>query len=484
MNSLFARLACMVFMVCPLATVAVNGAEPKAKPPGISLSAEGLSVNVSAFTLDGESFPAASIKVARMPGWFVGMSLLNKELMLLPRLGHRGWIPLARLDVDSAGRQIVVPLQAQMPASRLQKTSAVLSSRKPLTVLVLGSSLLHANSSTRNWPNILFANGLVHARGTKGRVQPVFRAMPAAGNIYQLAQLGDEAHIQQGTLKKSSASVGLLQGIDLVIIGTLANSGQDWQAVAEQIFNKLQAAGVEVIVVTDNAIKSPGVDFRAERMFQDGYRLIEMANLYGFEVADTAAFVAAADALHPGKIYRDHIHMSLPRSVGPASEDNGQQVWANALASVLSNRSMVPEARGAEKSATRVAASTTFLVLKADKMDEAPAERVALQVNPVTPSAGLRLLSEDRPVSFKVECLKSAYAVWYGDQKSAPASLEFTVNQKKVLTKLAGALPFPNEWVTKLYESETPLNGQATLRVTQSQARLVSIITESTIACR
>lgn len=419
-----------------------------------------------------------------MPGWFIGMSLLDKKLTLLPRLGHRGWIALARLDTDAVGRQIAVPIQAQLPASRLKKTSSVLASRESLKVLILGSSLLHANASTHNWPNILFAGGTVHAGGPKGRVQPLFRAMPSAGNIYQLGQLGDEAQIQQGVLKKVAVGMGLLQGVDLVIIGTLANSGPDWQNVAEQIFSKLRAAGVEVIVVTDNSMKEPGGDFRSERMFQDGYKLMEMANRYGFEIADTAAFVAAADTLHPGKIYRDHIHMSLPPAQGAAGGDNGQQVWADAVASVISNRGLSSGPRNIDKSPPSRSSSTTFLVLKADKMDEANSAMPVLQPNPLTSTSTLRLLSEDRPISFKVDCLKTVYAVWYGDQKSGPASLEFSVNQKKVTTKLAGAMPFPNEWVSKLYESEAPASGQAILRAAQSQARLVSIITESATTCR
>lgn len=98
---------------------------------------------------------------------------------------------------------------------------------------------------------------------------------------------------------------------------------------------RLREMNIEVIMVTDNA-HGPSTDYATMKtagIYFDGPEIFRIADLYGVEVADTAAYVFEAYIRAGGTgIYSDAIHMLSAAPAGQkAAPSGGHEVWARAV---------------------------------------------------------------------------------------------------------------------------------------------------------
>jgi hypothetical protein len=325
----------------------------KRVPEDGKVSASGLSCSVSAFRLGAWSFAGGSVLLPGDGAWFVGVEFWSSQLRVLPRLGHRGWVPVARVVASGGAITSVENIEPVMPECRIPRTMRKLHAGQPLSVVVMGSSLTSSGGAATDWPGMVFGAGATNRYRLPGTVSCQYRGIGASPNQYQLAQLGvASGHTSYGfpdsgfsrALTNKFAPNGrsaMFNGVDLVVIGLLANGGDYRLEAIEPVIRKLRQRGVEVIVVTDNP-QGPSTDYAAMTsagLYVDGPTVMQIADLYGVELADTAAYVASAHIRTGGVgIYGDAIHMATGLPVGPAAvlPANGHEAWARAVRSIFS----------------------------------------------------------------------------------------------------------------------------------------------------
>lgn len=327
------------------------GAALQNASPVVTISS-GLTVAVAAIEVDG--FVGAAGTIALIPNgtWFVGFDLFSKEVIALPRLGHRGWIPLAECITDDTTATVIRQIAPALPTSRIPRSISKIDSGEGLNVLILGSSLAEGTSDL-GWAGMLL-NGTSDTSDYKipGTVTYTNAALGGAPNQYGLAQLGFHSSHSATAYHDSGYphAVGLkgplngrsniTKGVDLAIITVLANGGDKRLDCIEPTIRLLRQQGIEVIVTTDNAQGSPFADYAAMTsagLYIDQPLLVRLADLYGVELADTAAYVADATLRYPNDdIYRDSIHMFAALPSGRTGQPSGgYEVWARAIRSVI-----------------------------------------------------------------------------------------------------------------------------------------------------
>lgn len=421
------------------------------------------------FRVDDRAFAAGEARFARDGIWFAGVDLGNNQPLVLPRLGHRGWLPLARVRIADGRVAEVRALNLVLPASRLGRSQAILKKGTPLKVLVLGSSLLNA-SSGRTWPALTLSLAVRSPYRLPGTTYPRYAALQSASNVFQLAQLSPLAGLSgDGRLTAAPSQPSVIDDADLVIIGVLANGGPNWERAVLPIFTALRDAGVNVLVVTDNATIRTAAVPAADVLYDRGPRLIALAERFGFEVADTAAHVAAAQAAFPGSIYRDHIHMTEAGDaaiVPPAP--SGQEVWARAVSSVFGlpaagalSAAASSDPNGADN-APSAPDEVEHMLVPATAVAKAAASGVlaghpwpkAIVVSPQRASSrALKVLrlGEGGGFTLRVPCLSSLHLVSYADAGTAAASVDLVGRDGALRrTALPGPRPFPNLWLQQL----------------------------------
>lgn len=285
---------------------------PKKTVEGIAKSENGLIVSIATFTVSGFEYTGGSITLIPNGTWYIGVELSSKQLRALPRLGHRGWIPVAKVVTGAATVTSIAQIAPVLPPSRIPRTLKKVLSGQAISVVVMGSSLTQSGGGGTDWPGMLFGSGSVD----KYRL-PTISAVKYVGvggspNQYQLAQLGLAGDHSAGSYAQAGApgALGALRpvpsgrsslfdGVDLVVIGCLANGGDYRLETIEPLCRKLRQAGVEVIMVTDNP-QGPSTDYAtmsAASLYVDGPEVMRVADLYGVELADTAAYVFEAHLL-------------------------------------------------------------------------------------------------------------------------------------------------------------------------------------------
>lgn len=314
------------------------------------IAADSLTVRVGAFNVGPFSFSGGSLAVLGNGTWYVGVDLLTNNLIVLPRLGHRGWVPVAKVVSDALKVTSIDAINPTVPACRIPRTIKKIMAGQPISVVVMGSSLMQGGNTT-DWPGMLLrADADISKYRIPTTVNAVYAGVGASPNQYQLAQLGfASAHNSYGfpssgfplaiTGKRPpNGRSSMFSGVDLVILGCLANGGEYRLECIEPIVRKLRAAGVEVIMTTDNT-QGPTSDYSTMKnssLYVDGPEVMRIADLYGVEVADTAAFVFEAHLRYGAGIYGDTIHQAtgVPagRNVAPSC---GHEVWARAIRSVV-----------------------------------------------------------------------------------------------------------------------------------------------------
>jgi hypothetical protein len=326
-----------------------------------SLTAEGLTVGVAAFSLDGFDFPGGSVTLPSYGIWHIGVELSSKQVRCLPRLGHTGWIVLGRVVASTTEITQVSNIRPVMPPCRIPRTMAKLRAGQQIKALAFGSSLV-AGSGANHWGGMVL-------QGTAGSTSkyllpgnPIFNnfGLGGAPNMYSFAQLGRSGvfagslGFDDGVWPQDIAALlspvgrsGQVLEHDLIVIGMLANGGDYRIETLEPILRILKKSGCEVVVLTDNA-QNPSTDFNTAMnagLYADGPALMHLAEHYGFEVADTAAYVMEAHIRAGGVgIYSDSIHMAQAAPNGPIGlPSSGHEAWARALRSVFPVQALVTE---------------------------------------------------------------------------------------------------------------------------------------------
>lgn len=317
------------------------------------LMSSNLNLLVPPIRIGSFEFSGGSISVLPSGTWYVGIELSSKLIRCLPRLGHTGWIPIARVVTNETTITALDKIQPVMPKCRIPRAMEKLRRGESIKVTTLGSSLVEGSTNTK-WSGMVFG-------GTVGSVSkyllpgvPVLKNIGLGGapNMYSMAQLGFSSQyngtigfdnaIYPATLTRHLAPYGRsseLHQYEIVVVALLANGGDYRLESLEPILRILKKMRKEVIVLTDNA-QGPSTDFNvamSAALFTDGPQLMRLADQYGFEIADTAAYVMEAHIRNNGVgIYSDTIHMASLAPNGPDQTPScGHELWARAIRSLF-----------------------------------------------------------------------------------------------------------------------------------------------------
>lgn len=319
---------------------------------GLSLNFNGLELEVGSFATYEYTYSGGTLTILPNGVWYVGVDLVSGDIIALPRLGHRGWIPVARVKSGPTTITEVEPITPELPTSRLPRFNELVLKGQPLNVLVLGSSLAAGTSST-NWAGMLFGyNSSITDYKVPGDIDLKNWALGGAPNQYTLAQVGfasdstsinyeDAGYVRAISGKKApNGRSSAFSDIDLVVLTVLANGGDYRLECIEPIVRNLRKLGIEVLLTTDNPQGYPFADFidiTDSALYNDGRRVLDIADRYKCEFADTAAYVAEATLRYPSvAIYSDSIHMAGATPVGRTGQPgSGHEVWARAIRSCI-----------------------------------------------------------------------------------------------------------------------------------------------------
>ncbi len=307
-----------------------------------------LTVTVLPFSIEGYSHPGGTITALPNGEWYVGTDIFTGNILTLPRLGHRGWVPLARITTDATKVTAIYPMRPRLYDCRIPRTMQKILKGQGINVVVMGSSLTAGGAAT-DWSGMVFGPGTTTNYKVPGSTL-VNVGVGGSPNQYQLAQLGlASGHTSYGFNSSGAITMftgkrppngrsRLLRDTDLVVIGCLANGGDYRLETIEPLVRKLRSQNVEVIMVTDNAQGPTGdyITMKNAGLYVDAPEVFRVADLYGVEIADTAAYVFEAHLRNNGTIYSDSIHMSHAAPAGrTAIPSGGHEVWARAVRSIF-----------------------------------------------------------------------------------------------------------------------------------------------------
>lgn len=338
-----------------------RGIAAAAKRPLVR-KAGGLSVKVDPHSAGGFKSAGGTLSLVASGTWYVGTDLLSGALIALPRLGHRGWVPVAKVVTGSSAVASIDQIDPVLPKSRLPRFVKKLKDGQATNVLVLGSSLAEG-TGTDYWSGMLFnASSSVANYRVPGTMTFNNFALGGTPNQYQLAQLGLASAYQctqyneagfPNTIGGKTPPNGrstMFTGVDLVVVTLLANGGDYRLQCLEPIIRQLRKLDIEVIITTDNPQGAAQVggtgpyiwaggyqSVTSAGLYVDGPELMRIADQYNCELADTAAYVAEAALRYPtASIYRDSIHMYAGQPNGRIGQPSGgYEVYARAIRSCI-----------------------------------------------------------------------------------------------------------------------------------------------------
>lgn len=307
------------------------------------------------------SHPGGQITLVANGTWYVGPDLFSGEIIALPRLGHRGWVPVAKVVTNATDIVSINQISPELPKCRIPRFMEKLRRGNPTNVLVLGSSLAEGTSTTY-WSGMLFSSSSSEANyKIPGTITFNNFALGGTPNQYQLAQTGFASAYEAiryaesgfprtiGAKTPPNGRSSMFNGVDLVVLTTLANGGDYRLDMLEPIVRNLRKMGLEVLLTTDNpqgaSVIAPETTYRyatysaavASGLYVDGPELFKIADLYNVEIADTAGYVVEATLRYPSvPIFRDSIHMFAAAPAGRTGQPGGgYEVYARAIRSVM-----------------------------------------------------------------------------------------------------------------------------------------------------
>ena len=324
-------------------------------PANQGVSVSGLVATLVPFTVSGFSFAGGTITLLPNGTWYIGVEMWSGAIRILPRLGHRGWIPVAVVTTGASSVLTLSNISPVIPTTRIPRTQAKIDAGTAIKVVVMGSSLLASSGAATDWPGMVFGSGNELMYRLPTTVNVTYAAMNGTPNQYQLAQLGIAgSHTGNGNSNSGYPSTvtnalpmnsrsNMFVGVDLVVIGVLANGSDYYLQTVEAIARKLRQQGLEVIFVTDNPM-TPNTSYSlmatTSGIYGNGNTIFAAADVYGCEIADTAAYVFEAYIRANGTgIYAtsDPLNQAtgLPAGVN-TTPSCGQEVWARAVRSIFS----------------------------------------------------------------------------------------------------------------------------------------------------
>lgn len=480
-------------------------------PVGL-VSATGLLLTVLPFAVGAFEFTGGTITATPSGTWYVGVEISSKQLRTLPRLGHRGWVPVGKVVTDASGVTSVQQITPAMPACRIPRTMTKVLAGLPIKAVVMGSSLTQSSGAATDWPGMVFGAGTADKYKVPTTVTCAYTGVGGSPNQYQLAQLGfgsSHSAIQYGEAgwplalgpkAPPNGRSALLTGVDVVVLGCLANGGDYRLEMIEPLVRKLREQGVEVILATDNA-QGPSTDYAtmsAASLYVDGPEIFRVADLYGVEVADTAAYVFDAHLRAGGVgIYNDSIHMAggVPSGAAAVVPANGHEAWARAVRSVFSvvdGRAMevrhLPPIRVVTDLKTP---ADTFITLPKDcrEFSSGQATKGALAAHPwgvssfarrFSPATGaaedLLVLEAGKKESCAAVCAVGFSLIHYREPADGAVTFDVIVNSTTVKTITIPAVPFGNEWLcvvrTPAEMNVTTVLGNPTVQISVTSGTL------------
>jgi hypothetical protein len=314
--------------------------------------ATGMVATVAAFVVGGFTSVGGTITMPAAGTWYVGVEMSSGQLRVLPRLGHRGWVPVARIVCTATAITSVQQIAPVLPVCRIPRTMKKVLSGLPINVVVAGSSLTASGGDAQTWPGMVFGAGTTDKYKLPVAVNCQYTGVGGSPSGYQHAMMGfattnsnygfSNAGYSMALSMKSppNGRSQLFNNCDVVVLGCLANGGDYRMELVEPMIRQLRKRNVEVILVTDNP-QNPSLDFATmstASLYSDGPELMRIADLYGCEIADTAAYVFESHFRANGVgVYSDAIHQAAGIPNGPAtlSVANGHESWARAVRSTF-----------------------------------------------------------------------------------------------------------------------------------------------------
>ena len=322
----------------------------------------GFDVNVSEICVDGFKGEAGSVKLVKNGIWYVGHDLLTKKIIALPRLGHSGWIPVGRVMTGEDGVVAIELINPVMPECRIPNTVAKIVSGADTKMVTMGPHF-YLTENQYSWMGNLFDKDALHQDYRLPRnVSHSKTGSLGYGNLFNLAYTGFFGS-HSGTAK---VDTGVHSGItdakplngrsknlttaDIIVVSCLLGAEEMRLETIEPIVRNLRKIGVEVVLTTDFPEYdsfSTYEELIVLPRYLEGEKVREIAERYGCQFADTAAYMADAQLRYAGQgidlvsAEDDLIGISAPagRDAAPSC---GSEVYCRAVRSVISVESEIP----------------------------------------------------------------------------------------------------------------------------------------------
>lgn len=342
---------------------------------GVPLRTHGRIVTAAEWNLGGVSFPAAQWTLplrnrfgSVMPKEvYIGYSLLDGSPMWLPRLGHSGWVPIAKYTLLDEQTRVVTPITPVLPRSSITAAHTMLRSGAATSVAYVGSSLLANGQGTNNMSGWLSGaaasryglnwggSTITTVNASYGGMGPRYHFAILHGKSFELNASGSVTLIANTAVpltgvhaarsgrpyagRYSTAHYAAQTG--LLILEVSANGGSNYALFQEGILRAACDSGMRTLLVLGNAFGGSADTFSASATWTDAARLIQLATELGVPVADAAAFMLAgfldanSDADGLAQYYSDGgTHPSVGTPGGQWPPNSGYDGYAHAIASV------------------------------------------------------------------------------------------------------------------------------------------------------
>ncbi len=291
-----------------------------AQNPLVHANGDGLSVD--AFRVGKLDFDGGSLRAPQIDGVLV-LNLRTLSLEVLDRDLGESHLALARIRRGDNGAPAIEPLVLRLPETRIPRSLATLQAGKALRIRCFGSSLVAGGAGERGWQRLVFAPALVgESLGVPAPQNTSVQSHAVGGtnSRYTFALLDDS--IDRGG--------GRAFDCDLAIIALLPNGGIDRLPIFEGVVRQFRRRGIEVLLLTDNSFADRRNN---DALWSDGEFVARLARHYGCALADTAAWMRAAQT-RGEPVFADSIH----------STPDGQLAWARAVSGLLAHPIPLPAA--------------------------------------------------------------------------------------------------------------------------------------------
>ena len=337
--------------------------------------AGGLNVTVDPFIIGDFVFAGATVTAPstfadgnnQSPAgtWYIGVDLFTLQAIFLPRNIHTGWIPLACLTLTNTSVSINYQIAPAVPASRLPRVLKKIRSGQTINSATLGPSAvqwgLQGSSTSQGWADMManpaIGNCSIYCLPNFGIYANL--ALSGSGPGMASAHLGIASnHTNPGTIaaagypgllnitkKNPNGRSRTIQNADVVFISGIGNQygGDHHLELIEANVRRLRKIGKDVILLTEvPQISSTAVyDYNTQintTRYVDGPEMRRIADLYGCEVADTAAYIMSNDYRIGAAANRTttyHPSFGVPNGRTSVAASCGSEAFARAVRSVF-----------------------------------------------------------------------------------------------------------------------------------------------------